>query len=123
VKVYTISIANAKRLEIIKNKNYVDVTLSTGEKLVAPTWNMIRGVKSGKITESEYTVMYNVILTCAAREHKEEFVSLFKKVDYVILGCYCPPGAFCHRTLLSQFLVEYFKAEFGGEITSKGQML
>ncbi|MBN22764.1 MAG: hypothetical protein CL678_15875 [Bdellovibrionaceae bacterium] len=81
----------------------VDTTVKSGAKFLAPTWDMVMGVKDGSLTEEQYTVQYYAMMRESYRRNKEQFLALLGK-PAVALGCYCKPGDFCHRLLLIDIL-------------------
>lgn len=90
---------------LLKGQNvlWLDTTVKTGNKLFAPTWDIVMGIKEGKITEEEYTQRYYQLMRESYKQHKAEWLALFQH-KVVILACYCADGAFCHRHLLANIL-------------------
>ena len=41
-----------------RGKDRLDITVKSGDRTFAPTWDMVMDYKSGKITQEEYTEMY-----------------------------------------------------------------
>lgn len=80
----------------------LDVTVKAGSPF-GPTWYMVMGTKSGKISHDEYVAMYHEILTSRFYRNPEIFEELLGR-KVVTLLCYCPPGRFCHRVLLAEWL-------------------
>jgi hypothetical protein len=88
-------------------------------KIYAPTWEMVRGLKAGTLSEEEYTGQYYNILIDRWQRAGSEMLNLVDMVrdrDLTVV-CFCPPGAFCHRHLLVKFLQHNWAAEYGGERT------
>jgi uncharacterized protein YeaO (DUF488 family) len=104
-KIYTISIPNARRLGIDKIPGYIDITIGTGDRAFAPTWKMVKGIKSGTMSEDEYTDEYKSMMAQSILNYLYKWNDLIAH-DIVYLACYCPPGAFCHRYILSNILAE-----------------
>lgn len=102
MKIWTIQIAKW-RLTKETDIEFIDTTVKSGLKLFAPTWAIVSGIKSGKITEDEYTEIYYNILRNRYRDNKNEFIKFCEK-DKVAVGCYCPSGQFCHRHPLVDIL-------------------
>ncbi len=92
----------------------IDITAKSGDKDFAPTWGMVMGLKKGEISREEYIKNYLEMMKKFRRENPRKWVDLFS-MNKVVLVCYCSPGDFCHRILLSQILVEE-GAEYKGEI-------
>ena len=86
-------------------KDRLDITVKGKDPLgsiFAPTWDMVNGLKSGKISEEEYTYQYDKILN-RVKKLTWDYLLVQKKLTLV---CFCPLGAFCHRILLAKRLVE-----------------
>ena len=109
--IYTVQISKAKQLGI---ENILDVTIKSGNKLFSPTWDMVNGVKSNKITPKEYTKLYYQMMRISYKEHQTEWDELFNHHRNLprILGCYCKYNTFCHRYLLKDILLKCYKKSF-----------
>jgi uncharacterized protein YeaO (DUF488 family) len=86
----------------------VDVTVKSGEKVFAPTWDMVMGHKRGTISDEEYTEAYYAMMRQSYIENFDVWIELCSK-DEVTLVCFCPKGAFCHRVLLATLLEKVCK--------------
>lgn len=91
-----------------------DITVKTGSKLFAPSWKIVMAYKNGKITEQEYAAAYYEMMEASYKNHPSEWAALLAK-EKIVLCCYCPAGAFCHRLLLAKILVK-LGAKYEGEI-------
>lgn len=119
ITIYTVQIAQwrkAKQLGI----ELIDTTVKSGDSRLAPTWEIVMGIKSGKITEEEYTEIYKRMMRTSFQQHTEFWKALLSK-EAIAVGCYCGKGKFCHRHILVEFFVaccKYFKIEYklGGEL-------
>lgn len=94
--------------------NRLDITAKTGESIFAPSWDMVWGLKKGKITEEQYTKAYRKLMELSIQKHPEAWKHLLSR-DTVVLVCFCAKGQFCHRILLAQILEE-LGAKYMGEI-------
>lgn len=73
-------------------------------------------VKANRISEEEYTRVYYDMLDYAWFADPlfwDELLALPR----VAFGCYCRPGTFCHRHLLTAFLCRHANARSMGELT------
>lgn len=101
----------------------LDITVKSGKgigKVFAPTWDMVMGVKQGRITEAEYTERFLNLLRERYRQDEGAFIEVLKR-EQVVLMCYCRAGAFCHRHLVVDVLEKVAKSkglpfERGGEV-------
>lgn len=108
----------------------IDITVKGNHivgKLYAPTWDMIMGLKNGKIIEDQYTQMYYKML-CDRWENKDYRETTLSLVDMVTTGsqsvghprgitfvCFCPAENFCHRYLLVKWFQHNWNVPYGGE--------
>jgi uncharacterized protein YeaO (DUF488 family) len=97
-----------------KDKDKFDITVKTGSKIFAPTWDIVMGLKNGKITQEQYEEEYHRLMVKSYNENREEWNKLLSR-DRVVLVCFCRSGDFCHRYLLAKYLVK-LGAEYKGEI-------
>jgi len=81
----------------------LDVTRKSGERAFAPTWEMVQEYKAGRLSEEDYTRLYHQRLKESLRENPQAWESLLHREE-VVLVCFCPAGAFCHRHLLKEII-------------------
>lgn len=101
MRLYTYNIPKNPSFHGIK----IDTTVKSGVSFLAPTWDIVIGVKSGKITTDEYTCKYLDILQERYDKNPQQFIDLFNNDD-VAFGCYCKSGCFCHRYILVEVFSE-----------------
>jgi len=94
--------------------NRLDITVKTGFNLLSPTWDMVMGYKSGKITQDKYTELYYNKMRSSYINRRKYWDWLLKRNE-VVLVCFCKADDFCHRLLLADILVK-LGAEYLGEI-------
>lgn len=93
----------------------LDVTVKGNDpigSLFAPTWDMVKGFKSGEIDEYGYEKRYRSLMNARYNVSKDAFK--FAVSSQRTLVCFCPPGAFCHRVILAEGL-ENLGATYKGE--------
>ena len=83
-------------------------------RIFAPTWDMVMGVKNGTISHDEYIKQYLPILAAVPHRYPDQLAKIMTS-SKVLLLCYCKQYAFCHRDLVSTWLVEK-GATYGGYI-------
>lgn len=98
----------------------VDTTIKSGFKHLAPSWDMVMGVKDGTLSEELYTDTYLKLLQERYSDDPEPFMSLLTP-EPKALTCYCRAFKFCHRKLLLDFLKGVAEEHnlpftYGGEI-------
>lgn len=101
----------------------LDATVKTGDKIFAPSWEIVTDVKSGRITEEEYTTRYTAQMRASYKSHKFHWLEQLKQ-DHFAIACFCPPGCFCHRHILAKMFeavgkTEGVEVELMGEITKE----
>jgi uncharacterized protein (DUF488 family) len=87
-------------------KTVLDTTVKSGSGLgliFAPTWEIVMGVKQGRITQQQYTDAYLEMLRERYRASQETFLAILAQ-DQVVVTCYCRAGAFCHRHIVVDVL-------------------
>lgn len=82
----------------------VDITVKSGNKAFAPSWDMVSDIKAGRITEAEYVEMYTALMWESFNNNRAEWEKLLTSETDIALACYCSPDGFCHRFLLRNFL-------------------
>ena len=103
MEVYTIQMSQwrvAKELGI----TLIDTTVKSGVEAFAPTWPMVYGIKNQTLSEEEYRRAYIDIIRRTWRSDAEEWEKLLS-MDRVALACYCKAGAFCHRHILKEAVI------------------
>lgn len=100
-----------------KGTNKIDITIKSAQgeaKLVAPTWDMVMEYKRTK-DEEKYTRKYMKILNSnelAILNWIEHLEDIHKEITFC---CFCRPGDFCHRVLLTKWLEEKGLVIYEGE--------
>ena len=95
-------------------ENRLDITVKSGNKLFAPTWDIVGKVKKGLMTEEEYTKEYYKLMRNSYKNNRSKWDELLNQNE-VVLVCFCRKGSFCHRYILADMLVK-LGAEYKGEI-------
>ncbi len=89
----------------VDDKDALDITVKSGDKVFAPTWDMVMGYKNGKIDEDEYRESYVSMMRDSYIENTYRWLELLDR-NRVVLQCYCSIGSFCHRYILAELLEE-----------------
>jgi uncharacterized protein YeaO (DUF488 family) len=100
--------------------NGLDITVKSGDKAFAPTWDMVMDYKKGVINEEGYTVRYLNLMRSSYAIRKERWIALLDSGSVTLL-CYCRAGAFCHRILLVNILKTVGDA-LGYEVVYEGEI-
>ncbi len=119
-----------------RGADQLDTTVKTGAgfgKLLAPTWDLVGGVKhyetQGRdprwlrytpLTQEQYIDGYYDLLRARYKVDVRPFIELIQRKRLVIC-CYCAADTFCHRHLAVGILVKIAAAhglpcERGGEL-------
>ena len=118
-ELYTVQ-HNNKRLAHMEDITVYDVTVMSGDPIFAPTWDMVRMYKSGKLSEEAYEKEYREMMFNNMRRFPKRWDRLME-YDRLALACYCKSGHFCHRHILKQLLLERAWGD-GDEIVDGGEL-
>lgn len=99
---YTIQLSQHRLVTPESGILLLDTTVKSGERVFSPTWDIVLGVKSGKLTETQYTNVYRQLMQQSYQRSKERWLAVCA-TPKVAIACYCPPGTFCHRHLLKTY--------------------
>lgn len=87
-------------------------------KHFAPTWEMVKSIKNGTISQELYTLAYVGLMLnsqyVTAPKLWEQIRTLYP--HRITLVCFCPAGTFCHRVLLAKIFQNIGWGEYKGEI-------
>ncbi len=85
----------------------IDITVKNNKNhVLAPTWDLVMGLKNQKISWIQYEEGYMRLLNERLKTRRPEFVQLIeksKKQDIVLI-CFCTDERYCHRRLAKEFL-------------------
>lgn len=115
MEVHTFQMAKWRKVKKMEGVKFIDTTVKTGFKELAPTWAMVLGYKDNSLSPEKYTQMYHLMLERSRETHPAFWEALFRQKK-IALGCYCKPDTFCHRYLLVAYLEEHANANYKGEI-------
>ena len=102
--IYTVQISVANQLGLTQNDSYLDITVRSGNKAFAPTWDIVMAHKAGRITDKQYILQYYQMMRHSYRASRKDWDTVLA-MDEVILACYCHASKFCHRHVLAQMFV------------------
>ncbi len=74
----------------------------------APPEDLVRGSKSGTLSEEDYKACYIKMLDSIPVSRALELVRILKEGNYA-LCCFCGKDKFCHRHLLADWLNRNFE--------------
>ncbi len=93
----------------------VDVTFKTGDKIFAPTKELVYAYKYNNLSEEDYTEQYLDMMRVSYKSNRRAWLRLISRGN-IVLTCYCESLAFCHRHLLKNILAKICQSldvEFG----------
>ncbi len=99
----------------------VDITVKSSkppESVLAPTWEMVNGYKSGNLDAWSYGIKYFALIInrlMTLDEKSRLSMDFLLNRPSITLVCFCPPQEFCHRILAARLLVELGKGTYHGE--------
>lgn len=94
MKIKTGTIRDLKRL------NGLDVTVKSGDKVFAPSWEIVMGYKNGSISAETYTEKYIQMMRLSYKKNRSRWEEVLK-MDEICFCCYCAKNEFCHRHILA----------------------
>jgi len=76
--------------------------------MLAPSWELVRDCKDGKISKEEYTKIYteSILAPLPAKELYTYIESKFPVGEDITLLCYEKPSDFCHRHLVADWFTQ-----------------
>lgn len=106
----------------------MDTSVKSGFSVFRPTWDMVMGVKSGEITEAEYTRLYHEHMNHSWKTDRAKWLATIESTEPLAIGCMCryknEDGSvqFCHRHLLKDIFEKLCAARgidfrYYGELT------
>lgn len=84
-------------------------------KILAPTWDMVMGLKKGRMTVHAYTDAYSSLFMNAVQNSYSILLDLSKQ-ETLTFVCFCRPGEFCHRVLCARNFETIGLGTYVGEI-------
>lgn len=98
---------------------FKDVTVKSGDKQFAPTWDFLMEYKEDS-DEGKYRDKFLPLMRKNYSHNKEYWLD-FLRQDEVVISCYCKKGDFCHRHILVDIFEkicyhEEIPFERGGEL-------
>ena len=100
----------------------VDITVKGDQypgNILAPTWEMVRGLQKQKLTQWDYTTQYFSLLIHRSWVMSAMFQSAMRDLttprEQMTLVCFCPSGEFCHRILAARMLENMGVGKYIGE--------
>ena len=109
----------------IETDDAIDITIKSAKtdlgRYLSPTWDMVNGIKSGTLTEDQYTEQYLALMRQRYSRDSEFFHRVLREENSITLKCFCPANTFCHRRIAVFVLMKIadhigIPATDGGEI-------
>lgn len=97
MNLYTCQISSwrkAKKLGV----PFLDVTVKSGDKHFAPTWDFLMKYKEDK-NEDAYIAKFIPLMRDNYSKNTQYWLNVLTQ-DSLAIGCYCAKDKFCHRKLL-----------------------
>lgn len=102
---------------------FLDTTVKSGDRVFAPSWDIVTKVKAHEITPEQYTEQYTRMMRNSYVQNHARWMEVCQ-MERVAISCYCPEGVFCHRHVLADMFAQVcrkHKIEFKleGELTRR----
>lgn len=120
IEIYAIQLYQATKLNGSGILLY-DVSRKSGDPEFAPTWYMVKSYKDGSLSEEEYRLAYKKLMWESFTRDRSKWKAILS-LDKVALGCYCPPGEFCHRIQLAEYLTSVGAHYFDISANNMGEL-
>lgn len=98
--------AQMARYRLAKERNipYIDTTVKSGDKVFAPSWEIVSRHKAGTLDDRGYTEVYKHLMRESYGNNRSRWLEV-ARMPQVCFLCYCPActlerKVFCHRYLL-----------------------
>ena len=85
--------------------NRLDITAKSGDRTFAPTRDMVKYFKAGRLSWEQYEAMYYNRMRKSYQENRARWDEVLA-MDEIVLVCYCNTDDYCHRRLLKEYLVK-----------------
>lgn len=101
----------------------LDTTIKSGDRVFAPSWDIVEQVKEGTLSQLAYTELYTQLMRDSYRVNQLRWIEVCQ-MPVVAISCYCPDGDFCHRHVLAEMfkrVCQHQKITFTlkGELTKR----
>lgn len=117
--IHTIQIAHW-RLAQFRGAKFIDITAKSGLKPFAPDFANVMKYKRGELGEEEYTRLYLQKMALSQERYPQYWERLLAYPELAV-GCYCKPGAYCHRLLFAELAKTYLESK-GRQVRLMGEM-
>ena len=97
MELYTCQISKKNKVESL-GIPCMDITVKSGVKTFAPTWDFLMEYKKDKC-ELKYTSKFIPLMRLNFKKDREYWIKVLRQ-DKLCIMCYCANGQFCHRLLL-----------------------
>lgn len=92
------------RLAEQRNIPHIDTTVKSGDKVFAPSWDIVMRHKGGTLDDAGYSDVYKEMMRNSYRNNTARWTEV-EQMEEVCMMCYCPACTqekyvFCHRYLL-----------------------
>ena len=118
MKIYTCQMSQYRKAKSL-GISFYDVTVKSGDKQFAPTWDFLMKYKQDG-DEQAYIEKFIPLMRENYINNKKYWID-FLSQDEIAIACYCKKGDFCHRHLLVDIFEKVckhnnIKFERGGEL-------
>jgi len=104
----------------------MDITVKGSQypgEILAPTWEMVCGIKDQKLSQWDYTVQYFSLIIARLTVAETVYTASINRIaldtilkhEQLTLVCFCPSGEFCHRVLAARMIENMGYGKYLGE--------
>jgi len=99
----------------------IDITVKSGIKTFAPTWDNLNAYRAGTMSKHEYALAYYDKVINSFTTHAEDW-KILERSPNAAFACYCKPGDFCHRHLFAPLAAMYLQS-LGCSVLFQGELI
>ena len=118
LELHTIQMAQWRKL-LETGIEIIDATVRTGNKLLAPSWDLVSATKSGTLPDTDFTKQYTDLIRNRYVNDPTLFDDMISK-GKIALACYCGSDKHCHRFILRDILKKVAVSK-GYTVIDKGE--
>lgn len=119
MEIYTGQMNIGKRNNLPVGITIMDITVKSGIKAFAPTWDILMEYKESG-DEARYRERFRHHMTESLTLNRPEWIEALKQ-EKVLLLCYCRAGKFCHRHIIAEYFARV-REHLGQETIIKGEI-
>lgn len=107
IRIKTVQIAQWRKVQ--GPDVFMDITVKSGFKPFAPTWDMLMAFRADEMSEEHYQVRYVELLIERILNnlpyYRQLLIDAQNDGGAIVMACYCKAGDFCHRYIFVEDVI------------------